>query len=328
MFPDLMKYSKIIPLFKSGSTFDPTNFRPISVLPTLSKIFEKIILEQLLNHFYSNNLLHNKQYGFTRGRSTIDAGVDLIKNIFQAWEESHNALGVFCDLSKTFDCVEHNTLLRKLHHYGIRGVSLELIKSYLSGRIQKVDVKGTRSSGVLLNMGVPQGSILGPFLFLVYINDLPKFIETRHEVVLFADDTSLLFKIKRQLEDYDDVNDAISRVVHWFSVNNLLLNNKKTKCIKFTTPNVRQVDTNIIVSGETLELVDSTVFLGITVDSRLQWGPHICKLANRLSSAAFAVKKIRTYTDEDTARLVYFSYFHSVMSYGILLWGNAADVET
>ncbi|KAA5557004.1 hypothetical protein F3G54_31945, partial [Pseudomonas aeruginosa] len=157
VFPDLMKYSKIIPLFKSGSTFDPTNFRPISVLPffffTLSKIFEKIILEQLLNHFYSNNLLHNKQYGFTRGRSTIDAGVDLIKNIFQAWEESHNALGVFCDLSKAFDCVEHNTLLRKLHHYGIRGVSLELIKSYLSGRIQKVEVKGKRSSGVLLNMG-------------------------------------------------------------------------------------------------------------------------------------------------------------------------------
>ncbi|KAA5787272.1 hypothetical protein F3H09_30810, partial [Pseudomonas aeruginosa] len=184
------------------------------------------------------------------------------------------------------------------HHYGIRGVSLELIKSYLSGRIQKVDVKGTRSSGVLLNMGVPQGSLLGPFLFLVYINDLPKFIETRHEVVLFADDTSLLFKIKRQLEDYDDVNDAISRVVHWFSVNNLLLNNKKTKCIKFTTPNVRPVDTNIIVSGETLELVDSTVFLGITVDSKLQWGPHICKLANRLSSAAFAVKKIRTYTND------------------------------
>ncbi|KAA5586706.1 hypothetical protein F3H14_35810, partial [Pseudomonas aeruginosa] len=140
--------------------------------------------------------------------------------------------------------------------------------------MQKVDVKGTRSSGVLLNMGVPQGSILGPFVFLVYINDLPKFIETRHEVVLFADDTSLLFKIKRHLEDYDDVNDAILRVVHWFSVNNLLLNNKKTKCIKFTTPNVRQVDTNITVSGETLELVDSTVFLGIPVDSKLQWGPH------------------------------------------------------
>ncbi|KAA5569769.1 reverse transcriptase family protein, partial [Pseudomonas aeruginosa] len=334
VFPDLMKHSKVIPLFKSGSTDDPSNYRPISVLPTLSKIFEKIILTQLLEHFNSNNLLHNKQFGFTRGRSTTDAGAYLVKNIFKSWEESHDCLGIFCDLSKAFDCVEHETLVRKLHHYGIRDGALELITSYLSGRIQTVDVKGNRSSGTLLKMGVPQGSILGPFLFLIYINDLPSFIESRHEVVLFADDTSLLFKIKRQLQVYDEVNDAISCVVHWFRINNLLLNSKKTKCIKFTLKcikpslNVRQVDSDVIVSEESLELVESTVFLGITVDSKLQWGPHIHKLASKLSSAAYAVKKIRMLTNADTARLVYFSYFHSVMSYGILLWGNAADVET
>ncbi|TLM02862.1 hypothetical protein FEC46_18910, partial [Acinetobacter baumannii] len=204
--------------------------------------------------------------------------------------------------------------------YGIRDGALELITSYLSGRIQTVDVKGNRSSGTLLKMGVPQGSILGPFLFLIYINDLPSFIESRHEVVLFADDTSLLFKIKRQLQVYDEVNDAISCVVHWFRINNLLLNSKKTKCIKFTLKcikpslNVRQVDSDVIVSEESLELVESTVFLGITVDSKLQWGPHIHKLASKLSSAAYAVKKIRMLTKADTARLVYFSYFHSVMS--------------
>lgn len=328
VFPDLMKHSKIIPLFKSGSCSDPGNFRPISMLPTFSKIFEKIILNQLLRHFNMHNLLHNKQFGFTRGRSTTDAGVELITHIFDAWEESHDALGVFCDLSKAFDCVHHDTLIRKLHYYGIKGIALDFLTSYLSDRIQRVDVNGKRSPGSPVTMGVPQGSILGPFLFLVYINDLPYFVKDDHEVVLFADDTSLFFKLKRQQSDFDDVNNAISKVVKWFNVNNLLLNEKKTKCIRFILPNVKQVKANVIIKNEELALVDTTVFLGITLDNKLQWGPHIDTLSKKLSSAAYAVKKIRLYTEVDTARLVYFSYFHSLMSYGILLWGSAADIDT
>jgi hypothetical protein len=327
-FPDLMKHSKVTPLFKSGSTSDPTNFRPISVLPTFSKIFEKIVLSQLLKHFNINNLMHNKQFGFTRGRSTTDAGVELIKQIFDAWEESQDALGIFCDLSKAFDCVCHETLIRKLHYYGVRGSALNLIKSYLHGRIQRVDVSGQRSPGSLVSMGVPQGSILGPFLFLIYINDLPYLVKTHHDIVLFADDTSLIFKVKRQQQACSDVNNAISKVVNWFNVNNLLLNEKKTKCIKFVTSHIRNEQTGVIVKDEELELVDSTVFLGITLDSKLQWGPHIANLSNRLSSAAFVVSKIHQLTDVKTARLVYFSYFHSIMSYGILLWGSASEINT
>lgn len=328
VIPDLMKHSKVIPLFKSGSTSDPTNFRPISVLPTFSKIFEKLMLDQLLSHFNRHNLLNSKQFGFTRGRSTTDAGVKLLEDIFGAWENADDALGIFCDLSKAFDCVCHDTLVRKLHHYGVRNTSLNLLISYLDNRIQRVDVNGKRSPGSVVTMGVPQGSILGPFLFLVYINDLPCLINGSNEVVLFADDTSLIFKLKRHQPVIDDVNNTLSKVVHWFSVNNLLLNEKKTKCIKFITPNVRQVKTSVMINESELDLVDTTVFLGITLDSKLQWGPHIGKLSKRLSSAAYAVYKIRQLTDIETARLVYFSYFHSIMSYGILLWGNAADIQT
>ncbi|RVE51884.1 hypothetical protein evm_003504 [Chilo suppressalis] len=143
VFPDLMKYSKITPLHKSGSTSDPTNFRPISVLPTFSKIFEKIMLDQMQSHFNKYNILHCKQFGFTRGRSTTDAGVELIQQIFDAWENSQDALGVFCDLSKAFDCVFHDTLLRKLHHYGFRDTDLDLIASYLRDRIERVDINDT-----------------------------------------------------------------------------------------------------------------------------------------------------------------------------------------
>ncbi|CAF4832061.1 unnamed protein product [Pieris macdunnoughi] len=164
-FPDLMKHSKVIPLFKAGSMSDPSNFRPISVLPTCSKIFEKIILNQLVSHFNVNKLLHNNQFGFTKGRSTADAGVELYRYIVKAWEESHDALGGFCDLSKAFDCVQHETLIGKLRHYGIKNTALNLLTSYLHGRTQKVEVNGKRSSGSAVDMGVPQGSILGPFLF-------------------------------------------------------------------------------------------------------------------------------------------------------------------
>ena len=162
---------------------------------------------------------------------------------------------------------------------------------------------------------------------MVYINDLSSLVKNKHELVLFADDTSLIFKVKRHQLDYDDVNSAISNIVNWFTVNNLLLNEKKTKCVKFLLPNVKSAFANILIKGQRLDLVESTVFLGITLDTKLQWDPHITKLSNRLSSAAYAVKKIRALTDVDTARLVYLSYFHSLMTYGILLWGHAANAK-
>lgn len=328
VFPDLMKHSKLIPLHKSGDEKDPANYRPISVLPTLSKIFEKVIFNQLSSHFNRNYLFNSHQFGFTKGRSTTDAGTVLLKHIYDAWEKSQDAIGVFCDLSKAFDCVCHATLISKLKHYGILNRAIDLLHSYLSNRVQKVDIGGVRSSGSHIDMGVPQGSILGPFLFLVYVNDLPSFVKDICDIVLFADDTSLIFKVDRLKDNFDDVNSSLAQVLDWFTVNNLLLNAKKTKCIKFTLPNVVLKPTNIVINGESLKLVDSTSFLGLNIDSKLQWGPHIKALAGRLSSAAYAVRTIRWLTDEATARLVYFSYFHSVMSYGIFLWGKAADIQT
>lgn len=251
-----------------------------------------------------------------------------MKHIFNAWEEAQDAIGIFCDLSKAFDCVNHETLLLKLEHYGIKNMALNLVGSYLKERQLKVQVNGVNSLGSIIAMGVPQGSILGPFLFLVYINDLPHLLKNQPKMVLFADDTSLIFKIDRRTQNFDDVNDSILQVQNWFTANNLVLNEKKTKCIRFSLPNVKSSDCDIVLNGEKLEFINETVFLGITLDDRLQWGPHITSLIGRLSSAAYAVRKIRQLTDVDTARLVYFSYFHSIMSYGILLWGRAADMES
>jgi hypothetical protein len=330
IFPDLMKYSKITPIFKSGDCCDPSNYRPISVLPALSKVFESILYSQMAFHFRSYNILHDQQFGFSKGRSTTDAGATLTKNIMESWEISCDTVGIFCDLSKAFDCVNHQTLICKLKHYGVRGMSLNVISSYLSHRHQKVEFKDIVSQGSVVKMGVPQGSILGPFLFLIYINDLPYMVKEMCDIVLFADDTSLLFKVNRGDVKSSEafINSTLEKVYDWFSSNSLVLNAKKTKCIKFSPPNTRNCQLEIKLNGNKLEIIKEAVFLGISIDSNLQWDPHIINLSGKLSSAAYAVKKIRQLTDITTARLVYYAYFHSLMSYGIMLWGSAANIES
>lgn len=284
----------------------------------------------MLAYFNNNKLFCNEQYGFTKGRSTKDAAVKLITTIMTAWEQSCDAISVFCDLSKAFDCVDHRTLFVKLAHYGIDGRALELVKSYLNSRLQKVHVNGTQSKGSFLQIGVPQGSILGPFLFLIYINDLPAVVQNLCEIVLFADDTSLIFKLNRINPDYNKVNSTLSLVQRWFNANNLVLNVNKTKCVKFVLQNVRSTQNNFVINinNEKLDVVNETTFLGLVIDSKLQWKPQITNMVKKLSAAAYATRKIRQLTDVQTARLVYFSNFHSHLSYGILLWGRAADINT
>ena len=325
-FPDKLKLAKIIPMFKKGCRENIDNYRPISILPSFSKILEKIILNRLTKFFDTHDIINSKQFGFRAGLSTVNATSKLLHKLLNGLDDSKTVIGLFCDLSKAFDCVNHNILLNKLEHYGIRDKGLNLIQSYLKNRYQTTEVKGTRSQPILVTKGVPQGSILGPFLFLVYINDLPGCVSSENDdITLFADDTSLIFCDKNKESLINRVRYTIDQLLIWFNANELRLNITKSKIIPFCLRPTNSDYLNKLYDNFEIDITQDIIFLGLRIDSKLLWNTHIDQLASKLCSSIYSIKKIRSLCGFAAARSVYFAYFNSLMTYGLLFWGNAAN---
>ena len=236
IFPNKLKIAKVIPLFKKGDKSIIENYRPISILPSISKVFEKIIFNQLYDHFQKHNLFFNGQYGFRRNHSTELATLDLIEKIQYQLDTHKNPFAIFLDLSKAFDTIDHDILLTKLYYYGIRNQVLCLFKNYLSSRSQYISMGEIKSSLRNINTGVPQGSILGPLLFLIYINDIHT-VSNKFDYILYADDTTLVsntstFKShNNQLTISENISIELLKISDWIAVNKLSLNAKKSKYI-------------------------------------------------------------------------------------------------
>ena len=222
----------MIPLFKSGERSDFKNYRPISILPFLSKVFEKVVLKQLCSYFENKQILCPEQFGFRRGRSTLQSCVSLMQYLYNALDDGNNVLSIFLDFNKAFDSVEHGILLRKLSHYGIRGFVHDWVKSYLTNRKQYVHCNNVKSSYSNISHGVPQGSILGPFLFLVLVNDLPN-CSAKFKFNLFADDSTIsyIFDHNELQRTSVIVNSELDLVYSWLCANKIKINANKTKYI-------------------------------------------------------------------------------------------------
>ena len=228
IFPDRLKIAKVTPIFKSGAKNNVSNYRPMSILPVLLKVLERIMYNRVYNHIDCKGLLYEKQFGFQRNNSTEHAILQLTRDITSSFEKGEYTLGVFIDLSKAFDTVDHQILLKKLHYYGIDGTALEWFKSYLSNRKQYISTQEISESYLDIICSVPQGSILGPLLSLIYVNDLFKASNLFMEV-MFADDTNLFLSHKNIDTLFAIMNVELENVSTWFKSNKLSLNVDKTK---------------------------------------------------------------------------------------------------
>ena len=329
-FPDVLKNAKIIPIHKGDSRLEMSNYRPISLLPTLSKIFEKLMYSRLINFFKKHNTLYENQYGFQSNMSTEYAVNKVLNYVVETLERNEIGVCIFLDFAKAFDTVNHEILIDKLEYYGIRGVALNWLKSYLTNRMQCTEIGDTQSELELIKCGVPQGSVLGPLLFLIYINDIVNSSKL-FKFTLFADDTSLYYSCKNTNNLELTINTELSRISDWLSANKLSLNVGKSKLLYYTNKNRNCLkDIVVKINNEILKEVDSAKYLGVLMDNKLNWNMHVNNIKLRISKGISILSLIRHYVPQTILRSLYFTFINSHIDYNLLNWGTApaATLET
>ena len=323
IFINNLKISKVIPIFKEkGCASECSNYRPISLLSNINKIFEKLMHQRLYSFLSVNKCIYDLQFGFRNQHSTNHALIDLTEDIRETLDNSLFAVGIFIDLQKAFDTVDHKILLSKLDHYGIRGIANDWFRSYLTNRQQYVFVNDTNSDLKYMLYGVPQGSVLGPLLFLIYINDLNKaikFATVRH----FADDTCLLIKNKDLKKLQKQLNLDLKFLCKWLRANKISLNSSKTEMIIFRHSKKKtDYNLNVKINGKKLFPSSHVKYLGIYLDSHLNWSYQCDILAAKLSRINGILSKVRHLVPQKTLKEIYHAIFSSVLSYGIQIWGQ------
>lgn len=340
-FPDSWKLAQVSPIYKNGHRSDPNNYRPISLLSVFSKILEKIVNTRLTAFFDKYNLISNSQFGFRRGKSTEDAIVQLSNKISAYLDRGDKCVGVFLDLAKAFDTVSRDILLKKLEAFGVRGVTLEWFRSYLTNRRQTVRVGNLTSDQLPIDFGVPQGSILGPTLFLAYINDILSLNLPQADLICYADDTVVLFHDRSWEGLLGLAESGLADILSWLDNNLLTLNVGKSNYLAFSKTAASSgvhLDDLIIHSGTCITSVDGTSacscgkivrsetvkYLGLIIDHNLSFRHHIAALSNKVRKCIYVMKKLRNCATEQVLRIVYYALCQSSLQYCISVWGSAA----
>ena len=324
-FPKSLKLSQITPIFKNGNTLDPSNYRPISCLPIFSKIFERSMVNRLTKFCDKHSILFKNQFGFQSNRSTFDALKEFTEKLYSGLDLKHETLAILVDLKKAFDCVDHSILLNKIEYYGIRGISAAWFRDYLSNRKQHVRINSCVSTSLPVAAGVPQGSILGPILFLLYINDIPN--STKMSSYLFADDTNFVESGINGDGLAAEVNVELSNVGRWCSSNKLVVNSKKTEVLRISNLPESNLQMPIVMQGENVNFSNHCTFLGIVIDKKLNFSRHIDKVSKKISKNCGILYKIRDNLTLKARINYYYAFIYPLLSYNVAIWGGTGSTH-
>lgn len=324
--PDKHKEARVIPLYKKGNSNEYGNYRPVSLLPSLSKILEKVICKQLTLHLETSYALSPTQYGFRPKNQTTHVVHNMLNNITENAIKNQCTIATFIDLSKAFDCLQYDKLFRKMESMNFSKRTMDWFKDYLSGRKQYVDIDGTKSDWQTVKLGVPQGSILGPVLFLIYMNDLTR-VDSNIKTALFADDTTLMSTGETLQEAAKNMNEILEKISTWFQCNKLNLNPSKTRYMIFNhkTEEIDLIRINNTPIKRVWTKGSETSFklVGIHIDENLKWINHITAIAKKIASSTYGLHKASKELDCHNKKLLYSGLIHSHLTYGLAIWGHA-----
>ena len=331
IFPDLMKLAEVVPLHKSKSRENETNYRPISLLTTMSKVVEKVVYERVYQFLVKTGQICETQYGFRPRHSCEHAVAQVIGSVLKNLENNKNTIAVMLDLSKAFDTISHMIMIQKLELFGVRGVCLNWFRSYLENRQMRVKCKVTSSQSESLseyqtvNYGTPQGSCLGPLIFLIFVNDMRLHL-TEVDSVQFADDTTILFGHRNDNYLKYCIEQELATLGDWFRANKLTLNVDKSVFLMYNRRGQGYI--NQLKLGDSLiNRVAATKFLGVWVDDHLNWKTHLHKLLSKLKCGLGMLQRSSNLLSCRAKKLLYYGQFHSHLCYGLGVWGPMLSVN-
>ena len=320
-FPNKLKLGRVIPLHKSGSSTILKNYRPITTLSIFSKIFEKLVHVRMTSFIKENDIIKPNQFGFQKNKSTSDAILEFLENVYESFEENNYYLALYLDFSKAFDTISHDILLKKLDYIGFRGPIQSWIRSFLSGRSQYVEVGGSVSCSLPITIGVPQGSTLGPLFFILYINDMINSL-TNMDIIHFADDSTLHVKFAKNSNISTMVNNELYSINNWLKVNKLCLNIDKTKYMIFSIKE-KPPDINLSIGNIQIGRTNVHKFLGVFIDDKITFSDHISKLCSKLSSGIGMLRRLKSCVPRDVLKQLYYSFIYSHFTYAITSYQSA-----
>ena len=320
-FPSILKIARVIPLHKAKSRKVKNNYRPISLLPFISKLIEKLIKIRACKFIDDQSILYNNQFGFRPGYSTTDALLHLVNDCTTALDNKEFTITIFLDLGKAFDTVNKDIMLTKLHRYGFRDNMNDFFRNYLTDRRMYVCVNEKESETRTTNIGLPQGSVSAPWLFSLYLNDMNR-VSKKLTFLHFADDTVIYMTGNDLKQLCEEVCDELKKVDNWLQANRLSLNIDKT-CYMIHTHRPFDVDDcTVVIRNRPLQYVKMTKFLGMTLDDRFNYNAHVRTLSKQLARVKGILYKMSNVMPPDIIKNLYNSLFFSRMNYAISVWGG------